>query len=61
MEGIAVGGRQIVGLLAVGVDVGDYGAFQARGKGGVEGAVHVKEEDGWGCCWCYIFLWRWWW
>lgn len=48
MEGIAVRGRQVVDSLAVGVDVGDYGAFQARGKGGVKGAVHVEKEDGWG-------------
>lgn len=54
VQGVAVGGGEVVDLLAVGVDVGDDGGFQAGGEGGVEGAVDVKEEDGWGC-WCCCF------
>ena len=51
VQGIAIGRGEVVGLLAVGVDAGDDGGFQARGEGGVEGAVDVEEEDGRGC-WC---------
>jgi len=49
VEGVGVGGGEVVGLLAVGVDVGDDGGFEAGGEGGVEGAIDVEEEDGGWC------------